>query len=210
MVSELIKTKGIIIKERDEKEYDKLLTLLTPSLGKINVWANGCRKANSKNVGKTRVFVYADFELNASKKGYTVSHIDSIESFDTISSNANTTFYAFYFLEVIDFITYENMDCENFIKLLYYSLKALINDHIDNDLVRRIFELKILEYNGTYEIENINEALQHTWNYVICNGPEKVYNFKLTNDLFLKFSNEVEKQFSKNIDKKFNSRRYLT
>lgn len=210
MSSDLIKTKGIIIKERDEKEYDKLLTILTPSFGKINAWSNGCRKVNSKNVGKARTFVYADFELNTSRFGYTVSHIGVLESFEEILSNEKITFYAFYFLEVVDYITYENMECEDIIKLLYYSLKALINENIDNELARRIFELKVLEYNGTYDNTNIDKSLQYTWDYVFQRGAENVYNFKLSEELLTKFALEVERQFLKNIGKKFNTRRYLT
>ena len=44
--NKLIKVKGVIIKEVNYNEYDKLLTLLSKELGKIQVYAFGVRRKN--------------------------------------------------------------------------------------------------------------------------------------------------------------------
>ena len=43
--------KGIIVKETKYKEADKIFTVVTDALGKINIIAKGASKLNSKNAG---------------------------------------------------------------------------------------------------------------------------------------------------------------
>ena len=43
----LVKTKGIVISEHNVGDFDKMLTILTPNLGKIECIAKGSRKPKS-------------------------------------------------------------------------------------------------------------------------------------------------------------------
>ncbi|MDO5564665.1 MAG: DNA repair protein RecO [Eubacteriales bacterium] len=212
MQTSVIKTKGFIIKEKNSKEYDKILTMLTPQFGKINIWANGVRKPTSHNIGKVRLFTFGNFELKESKYGYTLSFIDPIEQFNNLVENETKLYLSFYFLEVVDYLTFENINAEEYIKLLYYSFKALLNEKIDDSLVRSIFELKVLYINGTYSsYDNNNEKdyLKKTWNYVLYTNIEKLYSFVLNKELLEVFIERVRKEFHKNIDKKFNTEKYI-
>lgn len=42
-----IKTKGIVLAEHNMGDYDKMITLLTPGLGKISCAAKGARRPKS-------------------------------------------------------------------------------------------------------------------------------------------------------------------
>ena len=43
----IVKTKGIIIAENNSGDFDKMLTILTPGMGKIGCLAKGARKSKS-------------------------------------------------------------------------------------------------------------------------------------------------------------------
>ena len=43
----IIKTKGIILAESSTSDFDKMLTILTPGMGKIGCLAKGSRKPKS-------------------------------------------------------------------------------------------------------------------------------------------------------------------
>ena len=57
-------------------------------------------------------------------------------------------YYGFYFLEFASYYTKEFNDEREMLKLLYQTMRALINPHIPNLLIRYIFELKALCING--------------------------------------------------------------
>ena len=53
-----------------------------------------------------------------------------------------------YFCEVAEYVTMENMDTREILKLLYQSLRALKVPSLSRELVRRIYEFKLIALNG--------------------------------------------------------------
>ena len=58
--------KGIVLKTKDYKDSDKLVTILTLEKGKILVKARGVKKTKSKLKAFCQSFCFADFELVSS------------------------------------------------------------------------------------------------------------------------------------------------
>ena len=69
----LIKVKGIVIKETTYKENDKIITLLTDDLGKIACIARGAKKTNSPILANAQYLVYSEFVLYKSRNFYYVN-----------------------------------------------------------------------------------------------------------------------------------------
>ena len=147
----LEKLNGVIIGESDYKEYDKLLTILTKEKGKISVYAFNVRRQKSKNIGKTRIFSFGEFEVRKNNDKYQLENIVLKNSFLELTNDYNITCYAYYFVELVDYFSYENIESEDIYLLLYYTFKALIDNKMPTKLVRRVFELKMLKYQGEYK-----------------------------------------------------------
>ena len=198
-----IKVNGIIINTKDTGEYDKLLTLLTKELGKINVYSFGSRRENSKNLAKTDIFTMALFELKEAKGKYNLSFVNVKEDFHDLSKSYIDMCYASYFMEMLSFFSFENMEYESHLTLAYYSLKALIKNVLEKDLIRRIFELKCLQYEGIYIESNLlpknsSETLKYTWDYILNHEGKDLFKFKL--------DNKYLKELDYNIDIEFNNK----
>lgn len=203
----LEKLHGVVIGEADYKEYDKLLTVLTKEKGKIKVYAFNVRRQNSKNIGKTRTFSFGIFELRLIKDNYQLENIILKKCFDELTADYNLTCYAYYFIELVDYFGYENIESEDVYYLLYYSLKALVESKIDPKLIRRVFELKMLKYQGEYKesdsLSSQDKTLMHTWDFVIKTVPNKLYSFCLSDSAFKLFDSEVGLEMRDKVNKKF-------
>lgn len=198
-----------VIGENNYKEYDKLFTLFSRELGKVKSYAFGVRREHSKKIGALRLFSLCDVELNCHNDSYTIKDAKIIESFDEISLEYERMCYASYFVELIDYFLFENIESEEVFKLLYYTFKALIRGNIDKELIKNIFELKLLKYQGEYiessNLKNDNATLKFTWDYVLRSEPKDLYKFTLTDEVYKIFKKEVDKEFNNKIKKKFRS-----
>ena len=209
MVNNIIKLNGIIIKETDYKEFDKLLTILTKEKGKVNAYAFNVRKSNSKSIGKARLFTLGTFELIESKDGYSLQNVILKEDFDDLAKDYDNLCYASYFIELADYFSFENIDSSDIIDLLYFAIKALIKGVVDKKLIRRVYELKMLKYQGEYKgsdsLLDKNETLKYTWDFVITSLPQKLFTFKLSDDVFKKFESELDIEMRDKVNRKFKS-----
>ena len=209
MVNNIIKLNGIIVKETDYKEFDKLLTILTKEKGKINAYAFNIRKSNSKSIGKARLFTLGTFELIESKDGYSLQNVILKEDFDDLAKDYDNLCYASYFIELADYFSFENIDSSDIIDLLYFAIKALIKGVVDKKLIRRVYELKMLKYQGEYKgsdsLLDKNETLKYTWDFVITSLPQKLFTFKLSDDIFKKFESELDIEMRDKVNRKFKS-----
>ena len=57
-------------------------------------------------------------------------------------------YYGFYFLELADYYSRENVDETQMLKLLYQSFRAIEKETIPKELIRHVFELKTMAING--------------------------------------------------------------
>lgn len=203
----LEKLNGVIIKETDYRDYDKLLTVLTEDKGKIMVYAFNVRKQNSKNIGKTRVFSFGTFELRVSGDRYQLENVILKNSFSEITNDYNNTCYASYFIELADYFGFENLESDNIYNLLYYTFKALVDGKVDAKLIRRVFELKMLQYQGEYKgsesLTSDDKTLAYTWEFVLNTLPQKLYSFVLNDKIYSLFDKEVSLEMKSKVSKKF-------
>ncbi|MCL2864853.1 MAG: DNA repair protein RecO [Lachnospiraceae bacterium] len=143
-----INVTGIIISTSPVKEYDRRVVILTKEKGKITAFANGARKPSSPLVGLIHPFSFGDFVLFAGRSSYTVKSVKINHYFEDLRNDLMGAYYGFYFLELTDYYAKEENDERELLKLLYQTLRALINERISNELIRYIFELKSLTIHG--------------------------------------------------------------
>ena len=76
-----VKTEAIVLKSIDYKENDKMLTLFSPSLGKISAGIRGVKKPTSKLNFAAQPFCFAEYILAEKGGRYTVTNAYLHEAF---------------------------------------------------------------------------------------------------------------------------------
>ena len=139
---------GMVLSTMPIGEYDRRVVILTKEQGKISAFARGARRPNSSLVGAVNPLAFGEFTMYEGRTSYTIQSASITNYFAELREDVVGAYYGFYFLEVADYYAKEYTDEREMLKLLYQSMRALINPHIPDRLVRRIFELKALTVNG--------------------------------------------------------------
>lgn len=139
---------GMVLAAIPIGEYDKRVVILTKERGKISVFAKGARKPSSALGGSIIPFSFGEFTIYEGRTSYTLMSASISNYFTELKEDMEGAYYGFYFMEIADYYCREANDETQMLKLLYQSLRALVNESIPNLLVRYIYELKAICLNG--------------------------------------------------------------
>lgn len=205
---EQISVTGMVLKASPAGEYDRRLVILTCERGKITAFARGARRPGNSLMAVSGPFVFGTFRLYEGKDAYTLAGCEAKNYFREIAADMEAACYGSYFLEFADYYGRENVESTEALKLLYQSLRALLKAAIPNDLVKPVFELKMMEINGEYmekPIGKLKESTVYTWEYVLASTVEKLYTFTVSEPVLKEFQRCVEENKRRFIDKTFHS-----
>ncbi|MCI6859055.1 MAG: DNA repair protein RecO [Eubacterium sp.] len=145
---EQTKVTGIILSVRSIGENDRTMTILTKERGKITVFARGCRRPNHPLFGVTQPLLYCEFMVSDTRKYTYLNSADCIDSFFFLKESLENIYYSSYFAEVAEYFTVEGQDERNILNLLFVTFMAIKKKKVPLKLIRRIFELKVLQFAG--------------------------------------------------------------
>ena len=140
-------TEAIIIKKTKLGEADRILTMYTPGLGKIQGVAKGVRRPKSKLSGHLELLTYSQVTLALGHNLDTITGSQSINSFTPLKTDLWLTSYGLYVIELINQFTAEHVVDENLFKLLLDTLQNLCQTN-NRELLLRYFELHLLNEAG--------------------------------------------------------------
>ena len=120
-----VKTDAIVLKAVDYKDNDKILTLFSPSLGRITAGAKGVKKATAKLSFAAQPFCFAEYILAEKGDRYTVTGAYLHESFFSLRYDIVRFYAACALAEVCLTVLYENESHEGLFIALIEGLKAL-------------------------------------------------------------------------------------
>jgi len=101
---------AIIIKKTKLGEADRILTLYTPHLGKIQAVAKGVRRPRSKLSGHLELLTYSLVSLARGKNLDTITGSQTINSFLPLKSDLELTSYALYITELVNQFTADHIE----------------------------------------------------------------------------------------------------
>ncbi|MBQ9764606.1 MAG: DNA repair protein RecO [Lachnospiraceae bacterium] len=167
---------GMVIAAQPVGEYDKRIVILTREKGKISAFAKGARRPGNAQMAGSRPFSFGEFDLFEGKSSYTVEAMRIKNYFEELSNDLEGTMYGYYFMEFAGYYAKENIDGTEMIKLLYQSFRALLKESLPNELIRRIFELKLMTINGEYP---------NVFSCMICNEEKNFRYFDFEKNGFI-------------------------
>ncbi|MDD3183699.1 MAG: DNA repair protein RecO [Anaerostipes sp.] len=143
-----VKVQGLVLQTGNIGEYDKRVVLLTKERGRISAFARGAKKPTSSYAAACQPFTFGTFTLYEGKNSFNLMWSDIDYYFEKLKTDLDLIYYASYFCELASYLTRENNDEFEILKLLYQSLRALEKKTIPEDLIRYVYEIRILACYG--------------------------------------------------------------
>ena len=206
-----VSSDGLIIMEKAISENDKLVTILTRKFGIIRAFAKGVKSVKNKNFSSVQLFCYSDFILFKGRSKYIINESNCKKSFWNLRCDIEKLALAQYFCDLIlNLVAEEQRHTEDILRLILNSLHYLSEGKISNNLLKSIFEMRILALSGYmpnlvacscceksevksfYFVPDING--------IVCDECVKNYNFvkfKLTNSVLYALRYTVYSEFNK-------------
>ena len=166
----VIKTKGIILAQNNMGDNDKMVTLLTPDLGKIGCAAKGARRPKSALMSGTQFLCFGDFLIYKSASSYKINSCEPIEIFYNIRLDIEKLKYASEIAKIVNDVTDENQNTYKILQLTLNTIYMISESDKDLSLILSIFKLRLLSIIGFRPI--IEKCAS-------CNEKEKLNYFSL-------------------------------
>ena len=149
-MSDRINLTGMVLSSMPVGEFDRRIVLLTKERGKISAFAKNARRSKSQIAAATNPFVSGVFEAFEGRESYTIYSADISNYFEALTGDLELVWYGYYFLEIAEYFSLENVDETERLVLLYQSFRAMLAGRIPVELVRLVYEFKTLVINGDY------------------------------------------------------------
>ena len=143
-----LNTDGLIIREQQTGEADRLVTVLTRDMGVIKAFVRGARSIKSRSLSATQLLGYSRFSIFMNRDTYTIDEAEPIEVFFGIRSDFARTSLAMYFCELICELSPEGADSPELLSLALNTMYMLANNKIPVHQLKAVFELRILSLTG--------------------------------------------------------------
>ena len=136
------KAEGIVLRHKNYKEADRILTIFTRQFGKITAVGRGVRKPHSRKGGHLDLMNHVQVQVATGKAWDIVTQAELISAFDVVKQDLILLGYGATMMEMVDKFTYEQEEHHQAFYLLVQALHFLELD-LSAELIMRIFEVKV-------------------------------------------------------------------
>lgn len=144
----LLKTKGVVIKETQYNDNDKILTVLTDEYGKISCIAKGAKKTNSALLAPCQFLVCSEFVLYKGTNFYHINSAEIIDTFYNLRIDYDKLQIAYEVTKVLIQTVCEGEESKDILSLFLNTLYVIENKDMPSNLVLSIFKLKLISLLG--------------------------------------------------------------
>lgn len=197
----IIKTKGIVLLESNMGDFDKMVSILTPDIGRIGCAAKGARKPKSPLLAGTQFLSFSDLVIYSGANSYNINSCEAIEVFYNIRTDLDKLTYASFISRLVYDVTDENQFTYKILQLFLNTLYVISETDIDKDFILSVFELRLMVLLGFAPKLGKCSA---------CRTPDNIGYFSISHSGFLcNNCGRVDKSAIKITQDTFNALKYI-
>ena len=135
------KVEGLVLRETDYKDNDKLLTILTKDQGRLTARARGVKSKTSKLKSGCQLLTYSEFSVFENRGFHTIQEAVPLEMFIELRTDLELLALASYFAQVAEKLAQEDFPTPQLLSLTLNCVYALCRLRKPQLQVKAAFEL---------------------------------------------------------------------
>ena len=138
-----LQTKGLVLRETEYKDTDKLLTVLTAEHGTLTLKARGVRRSASRLKGPCQLLCYASFTASSYQGYYAITEAEVIEMFPGLRLDLERLSLASWFAQAAETVANADAPSPELLRLTLNALYALATASRPGLLVKAAYEFRL-------------------------------------------------------------------
>lgn len=143
-----ITTNAMVVRRADYRENDRILTLFSPTLGRIDALCRGCRRQKSPLMAASELFCSGEYVLFQAKDRTTVVSCQITDSYYPLRSDFERLAHGMYALELCSAAIQPAQENERLFLLLVRSLAYLCYSETEPRRVTAVFLMGMISLLG--------------------------------------------------------------
>jgi DNA repair protein RecO (recombination protein O) len=166
------RTHAVVLRRRDFRDADRILTVFTPNYGKLELIAKGIRKTTSRKAGHLELFSHSALMVAQGRTWDIVTEVVGVESFTNLRTDLDKISQANYISELVDCFSESGDENQPLWDLLILTLEELdkLAPAQDGRPLQHWFEMQLLSLAGfqpqLFECLHCDEELEAVTNYI--------------------------------------------
>ena len=136
------KTEGLVLRETEYKDADKLLTVLSRDRGRLTLRARGVRSRSSRLKSGCQLLAFSEFTVFEGRGSMTVDEAVPLELFLPLREDIELLSLASYFAQVAEVLSQEDAPNPELLSMCLNGFYALSKLNRPQRLVKAAFELR--------------------------------------------------------------------
>ncbi len=141
-------TPALVIRRSDYGDYDRMVTLFSPEMGRVDAIARGCRRPKSPLVNAVEPFTSGEFQLYAHKDRYSMEQCQISDSYFELRSDYDRLRHGVYWLRLLDTAILPDTPMPELFIITLRALAHLNYGELPTELVTFAFEAHFMRLNG--------------------------------------------------------------
>ena len=190
------RTEGLIIREQNIGEQDKLIFVLTKSHGVVKAFARGAKSLKSGKGAATALLSYSLLTFYEGRESYSVSDVRSLRVFSRLRSDVAKMCLAQYFCELALTACPREKPAEKYLSLILNALYLLDEGLREEKLVKPCLEMRLAAMAGylpdlimcrecgvyTAPLIALSEAALTALRHTVYADDNKLFSFALSDE----------------------------
>lgn len=144
----LVSTSALVIRRADYSDYDRMVTLFSPTMGRLDCIARGCKKPKSPLLNACEPFISGEFQLYQKGERFTMEQCQISESFYELRTDYDRLQHGVYWLKLLDGCVMPDVPMEDLFLITLRALAHLNYSDLPPEMLTMAFEMHLMAQLG--------------------------------------------------------------